>query len=82
MNPQNEEIRKQAINHLVNADSFVCITVTGDNVDMATVTSPERLGIMLLSLMRSDPSFASSVNLAALGYAQEQLHHNANHNQQ
>jgi len=82
MNPQNEEIRKKAINDLLNADSFICVTVKDNNLDMASLTNPERLGMMLLSIMRSNPAFANSVNLAALAYAQEKLHHNTNSNQQ
>lgn len=78
MNPQSEEIRKKAINNLLNADSFICVTVNDNNLDMATLTSPERLGMMLLSIMRSSPSFANSINMAALAYAQEQIHYNAN----
>ena len=82
MNPQSEEIRKTAINDLLNADSFVCITINDGKLNMATLINPERLGIMLLEIMRSNPAFANSVNLATLAYAREQLHHNANSNQQ
>jgi len=82
MNPESEEIRKTAINNLLNADSFVCVTIKDGSLNMANLTNPERLGIMLLEIMRSNPAFANSVNLAALAYAQEQLHHNTNLNQQ
>lgn len=78
MSTESEQIRKMAINNLLSADSFICITINGGNLDMASLTSPERLGIMVLEIMRRNPSFANSVNLAALGYAHEQLHHNTN----
>lgn len=81
MNPESEEIRKTALNDLLNAESFVCITVKDGGLNMASLTSPERLGIMLLEIMRQNEDFANSVNLAALAYAKERLHHNTNPNQ-
>lgn len=82
MSPENEQIRKDAITRLANADSFVCVTITEDKLDFMSVTNPERLGMMLLSIMRSNPAFANSVNLAALGYAREHLYAPTQENQQ
>lgn len=73
MNPRSEEVRKTALNDLLNAESFVCITIKGNELNMATLTTPDRLGMMLMELMRRNPSLANSVNLAALAYAKERL---------
>ena len=74
MNPRNEEVRKQAINGILNADAFLAITVKNGKLDAASIsTSPEMLSTMLLNLMRVNPQYAAGVTMAALAYSQEAI---------
>ncbi len=79
---KKEEILKSAIDNLIHSDSFVCIAVKDGNLNMASLATPEMISTMLLAIMRQRPDIANSINLAALGYAQEQIHYIANKNQQ
>lgn len=69
----NEEVRKVAINNILDADGFIAISVKNSNLTIATTVSTEVLSTMILSMMRHNPDYANSVTMAALAYAQEQM---------
>lgn len=73
MENNNEQVRKSAMGQLLIADSFLCVTLKGGNLDIATLINAERLTQMLLAVMRNDPSFAESVYTAAFAHAKETL---------
>ncbi|MCM1221899.1 MAG: hypothetical protein NC548_46250 [Lachnospiraceae bacterium] len=68
-----EETRNAAICNLTDAESFVCLTLKDNKLDMASIVNPNTLGMMLLSVMRSRTDFANAVNYAALAYARENI---------
>lgn len=79
---KKEDILKGAINDLIHADTFLCISVKDGNLNMVSTAKPEVISMMMLAIMRQRPDIANSINLAALGYAQEKIHHIAKENQQ
>lgn len=79
---QKENILKGAINDLIHADTFLCVSVKDGNLNMVSTAKPEIISTMLLAIMRQRPDIANAINLAALGYAQEQIHYIAKENQQ
>lgn len=74
MNAEEKELtRKEAINHLQGADSFICMTLKGNDLDVASVVNSNTLAMILLAVMRSRNEFADAVNYAALAYARENI---------
>lgn len=73
MKNSNEQTKIQAIQHIQDAESYLCLTVREGTLDIAVSAKPNTLGMMLLAVMRTRPDFADAVNFAALAYAREKI---------
>lgn len=68
-----EQTKSDAICHIQEAQSFMCLTVRDGSLDVAMMANPNTIGMMLLAVMRNRPDFANAVNFAALAYARENI---------